>query len=498
MKQKRILHKSLKNKIEENEEKIHILFTKYYRHNNKEQYNEDNKENKSYLDNRNISDNLQNIVLTEKNANNESTSISIISKNNDSTFLKKKFKKKNIIKNQKKYINNKNNYEKNNHPKKTNINRNDLSITPTHTYGNNKKIDYSLNNNYNKSKKSIYDKANKILKDKSNINKYNESYIKDKSVLETLDNSIKNVVNLNHMFERFEVDQKKKKEKIENFIKKKEAKEKKEYTYKPVINKKSKNINKHIKEDFITRQKRYSFIKNKNEEKLKEKILKNEQEKINKNNFLLQKKSQDNSSACSVLNSSFISEISCPTRSMADISNSISKLFEWDEKRKEKIVKLQKEKSKELKKNKHIPQINKRSKSMAHRNKKENIFERLAKEDEVVKAKKKIMENLLSPTFRPNINLIYRRFNEDDNNVERINNKRKIFDNNDSKIRIIVNRNNNIKPKIDFKNDYDLLQKENKKIEDADFYNKFRNLIINNIHKEKRNKSFEKKENKNY
>ena len=82
--------------------------------------------------------------------------------------------------------------------------------------------------------------------------------------------------------------------------------------------------------------------------------------------------------------------------------------------------------------------------------------------------------------------------------MERINNKRKIFDNNDSKIRIIVNRNNNIKPKIDFKNDYDLLQKENKKIEDADFYNKFRNLIINNIHKEKRNKSYEKKENKNY
>ena len=475
MKQKKILNKSLKNKIEENEEKFHLIFNKYNNRNYKEQYNEDNKENKPYLDNKIISDNFQNMVLTEMNLNKKSISISYVSENNNSTFMRKKFTKRNIIKNQKKY--NKNNMEKN----KLNLNLNNLSITPSNTKRDNKKIDYSFNYNYI-NRKNIYDKTNKVLlKDKNNINKYNESYIKDKSVLETFDNTIKKAVNLNHMFERFEVNQQKKKEKIENMIKKKESKEKKQYTYKPRINKKSKNINKHIKDDFITRQKRFSFIKDKKEEKLKEKILKNEQEKINKDNFLLQKKNQDNSSVYSGLNTSFISEISCPTRSMVEISNSISKLFEWDEKRKEKIMKLQKEKSKEINKNKHIPKINKKSKSMAHRNKKENIFERLSKEDEVVKAKKKIMEDLLNPTFRPNINLIYRRFNEEEDNIlgnRKINNKRKIFDN--KEINIIK--------------DTDLLKKENEKIENDEIYEQFRKIIINNINKEKRNKSFSQKE----
>ena len=138
---------------------------------------------------------------------------------------------------------------------------------------------------------------------------------------------------------------------------------------------------------------------------------------------------------------------------MIDIDNRISKLFEWDNKRKEKIIRLQKEKNKEINKNKHVPKINKRSKSMVHRGKKENTFIRLAKEDEIVKVKKKIMADLLSPSFQPHINLTFRRFDEDvkDNkkkgkHIKKI--KRNIAGKNENFFRITVNRNNNKKPKV--------------------------------------------------
>jgi hypothetical protein len=92
------------------------------------------------------------------------------------------------------------------------------------------------------------------------------------------------------MLDRFEENQHKKKEKIDNLIKEKEAQEKKQYTYIPKINRKAQNIDKRINDDFNTRQRRYSTIKSEKEKKFEEKILKNEQEKINKSNFILQKK----------------------------------------------------------------------------------------------------------------------------------------------------------------------------------------------------------------
>ena len=495
MKQKKKMHKSLKNKIEENEQKLHILLTKGNSQNYKEQYNEDNKENKSYLTNKNQQNNLTNLTLTEINSNINITSNSISFHNNESTYIKNKFEKKNVIKNQKKNIH-RNNYGKNNPLIKLSFNLNNFTITPNNT----KKLDIK-----NKPK-------NRISKDKiknNNIDKYNESYIKDKTLLENLnamgmemgmDEPIKNQLNLNEMFERFEEKEQKKKKKLENLKKQKEINEKKIFTYKPEINKKSKNINKNIKEDFITRQRRYSYIKSEKEEKLKKNILQNEQDKINKNNFLLQKKNKDNSSMGSCgLNTSFISEISCRTKSMANIDTSISKLFEWDEKRKEKIKNLQKEKSKELEKNKHIPKINKKSKSMINRNKKENIFDRLAKEDDVVKAKKKILENLLCPTFQPNINLTFRRFDEDEiegrANRNKKYNKRKSIDNKDiNSMTIRVNRNSNIKPKNKVNNE-DICKKENENIENEEICDKFRNLIINNMNKQIRSKSLGNKTN---
>ena len=96
---------------------------------------------------------------------------------------------------------------------------------------------------------------------------------------------------------------------------------------------------------------------------------------------------------------------------MVEIEQNISKLFEWDNKRKEKIMKKQKEIKNELDKNKHIPQIDKRSRSIASRgkykNKKENVFDKLAKQDEVIKEKKKILEELYKPSFQPNYNITF-------------------------------------------------------------------------------------------
>ncbi len=88
--------------------------------------------------------------------------------------------------------------------------------------------------------------------------------------------------------------------------------------------------------------------------------------------------------------------------------NSINKLFEWDLKRKEKINQKRKKKIEKIKENKHIPKINKRSASMAELKKSKsnarNIFDKLAKLDSVALEKKKILIELYTPSFKPNIN----------------------------------------------------------------------------------------------
>ena len=162
---------------------------------------------------------------------------------------------------------------------------------------------------------------------------------------------------------------------------------------------------------------------------------------------------------------------------------------------------MQKEQSYELEKYKHIPRINKKSRKMAMHsisNKKENIFDRLAKEDDMIKEKKKILEDLLSPTFKPNINLTFRRYDEEDIDggvgkkpKKNRNNKRNSLNNKEEFFRITVNRNSNIKPKTKtIKNNVnDIIEKENEKIENDEVYNMIRKMIIENINNKNRNKS---------
>jgi len=195
---------------------------------------------------------------------------------------------------------------------------------------------------------------------------------------------------------------------------------------------------------------------------------------------------------------------------MVEIDQSISKLLEWENKRKEKIIKKQKEKNNELEKIKHVPQIDKKSKSIAKRknkNKKENIFDRLAKEDDILKEKRKILEELYTPSFKPNLNLTYRKIDEEEIIEERNNKKKRntFYDyskrsniniskrnsENDIEInsRITVNRNNNIKPK-EAKTCDEILEKEEKyENEGENAFNILRKMIINNMNKRVKNKS---------
>ena len=503
MKSKKNLENSLKNKIVENEKKLKNLMGKTLYGKNKIHDNEDNKENKPNNYNKDKPGRRKYSTLSESRTNNETVAGTI----DESLYMKETLKKKNTVNNYRKNTKNKPNLY---YPMKTNKN-NELidmytcSSTLTNHYSfisknkfktkNNSKNKITSNNNKNNNKRknklkkdstskivSKDKKNNNSIKNKKNDKKGNKSFTESNKIEQPPRLSMKNSMDLSYMLERFQDHQKKKVENLEKLKKQIEAKEKEEFTYHPHICQGTKNLTKEIKDDFITRQKLFNDLKNNNTNKLKETLLKDEQEKINKNNYLLQRKCKENSSMGSGLNNSFMSEFSC-ARSMAEIDSSISKLFEWENRRKAKLIKRQSEKNIEIESNKHIPQINKRSNSLAARNrnrKRKSVYERLSKEDDVVVEKKKILKELLTPTFKPNLNLTFRK-TEDYEFDEKCNNnkyKRNSLNEGHSIIRIIVNRNHNIKPKIE-NYEESIVEEENEKIEDEKIdYEKIEAVVV--------------------
>jgi hypothetical protein len=521
------MDESLKKKIFFNEARIHKLFEKNKKVNNKVYDNSENKENKSYIYNKQKGKKQDICTLTEIKGNKDASSTSIFTQSNNNSYLTttNQYKKKKKVMINHKQFNKKN-------MRFYNPLRNDDSsdLKNLNNYTN------TVNNKSKKKKILGYICKNEKSNGKTKNNKRSRMVSQEKinSISRTIDisgldisiNSIKSSVNINQMFERFDENQRKKIEKIQKLKKIQEDEEKKINTHMPLISKKSKNINKKVKDDFLTRQKKYNDIKKNNDKKLRESVLKNEQEKINKNNYLLQKKVKESSSVSNNLNTSFISEISRCTRSMVDIEQNISKLLEWDNKRKEKIIKKQKEKNNELDKIKHVPEINKRSRSIANRRKNQkkelSIFDRLAKEDEVLKEKKRILEELYTPTFRPNLNLTFSKIDEDENIEDKkkrnkknsvdsgkrsnilyfskkngINHgKRNIIDFSSVKGsetfefgKIIVNRNVKIKPKKN-KIEKKICDKENEINKNEDINNELRKIILNNMNKKAINRSF--------
>ena len=352
---------------------------------------------------------------------------------------------------------------------------------------------YNINKNKSKNKyryKKVEVKPKKNLnisvrnnnrsKMHSNLNNSNSNTLhKDYS---TIDYSVKSdrcfspsakSLNLEEMMDRFQKDENKKKEWLENQKKKKEEEEKKQCSHAPKINKVSKKINLKIKDDFFERQKKRDEQKKKKEEKLKEFLNKKKEEEINKNNPLLNKKNKRKNKD---LNSSTISTKTLDKHKKEDINNTISKLYEWDKKRKEKINQKRKKKDEKYEEIDHIPKINKRSASMAEFNKRKynekNIYNRLAQKDPVILEKRKLLEELYTPSFKPNINTKKVKHKEVDENYEN--------EETDRKEESYLNTKGMGITKLSEKN-----------IRDDDIQELYRNAIFHNNKKHIRSKSIE-------
>ena len=307
--------------------------------------------------------------------------------------------------------------------KKVKNGSNKTSSTNLHSTRNNnknKKFEYKPKRKLNISVRNNNSKT-KIRKNSSNSN--SNTLHKDYS---TIDYSVKSErylknVNVEKMMDRFQKDEDRKKEWIENQKKKREEEEKKACSHIPKINKVSKKINLKLKDDFLERQKLKDEQKRKKEEKLKEFLNKKKEEEINKNNPLIKVNKKINEKEN--LNSSTTSSKTLNKNQKVKINNAINKLYEWDKKRKEKIYQKRKTKNEKMEQFDYMPKINKRSASMAEFNKRKykekNIFNRLAQKDPYMVEKRKLLEDLYTPSFKPNINtkkIKYKNENEDNDN----------------------------------------------------------------------------------
>ena len=267
----------LKNKIMANQKKLHTLLDKKNRTKTKTQINLEDKENKSYFGNKQKEKKSELNILTGSLTTKNTPSIS---------FHTKKFQKSFAYNNQKKDT------------KKGNLNHTKVNINnfdSNRTENNNELLIYNYNTNLNKiNKKNIRNtnisknethnylikkvKQTKIAsqnrKETTDINirqkKRDENkHIIDISDFDNLNDSLKSSVSIKYMLERFDERERQKKEKIEKLKKLKEEEEKKYYTHIPKICKKTEELTKKIKDDFLTRQKIYNEKKNINEKKLK-------------------------------------------------------------------------------------------------------------------------------------------------------------------------------------------------------------------------------------
>ena len=238
------------------------------------------------------------------------------------------------------------------------------------------------------------------------------------------------------------------------------------------------NINNYIikkEDDFLKRQTKYSAKKITNIKKLTKEI------------SLLRSSSKRNNKDCfstnNVNNASFIS-----SKSMAEIECSISKLYEWEKRRKEKIKEMQEKKDKEHLIYSYIPKIDKRSNTLAKKSKlnnnnsNENIFERLSKGDSIYKERKKILMDIYKPSFQPEIYYSNRNryHSRSQKNIEK---KEKNYE-----YVIKVNRINKKQ-----NSSVDSVDIEEKNEKDDVLHDILRKTIIKNIHNKFRNNSAERR-----
>lgn len=199
-------------------------------------------------------------------------------------------------------------------------------------------------------------------------------------------------------YEKFKEMEKKKKEKLNYLRKIKQDKEKNNCYFSPKISDSSKNV----KDDFFTRQKKKIEEQKKKNEELRMYLQKKREEEINRNNIMLKKGNAQKKFK------------------MSEVNKKIDEFYEWETKRKEKISEKQRSIDESLNKDTHIPTINERSKKLATINfqkyiyetpydhiklsNKDTLIERLYKDDILKrKERQKILNDIYSPTFTPNL-----------------------------------------------------------------------------------------------
>ena len=212
-------------------------------------------------------------------------------------------------------------------------------------------------------------------------------------------------VNVDDMIERFEEDMKKRNENMERKRQEIKRNEKKIYTYKPKINENTRRSESAGKDDFLERQKRYEEKKKKKEERYKEDLKNEEEKKINENNFLLQKKEKKEKKDKKDENEK--NDKAENIKKKEEVDKRIKYMYDWENKRKEKIENKMKEKSGKAETEfDYMPKINERSSSMANKSKRRreepDVFSRLAKEDKMLKEKRQVLIDLYKPSFQPN------------------------------------------------------------------------------------------------
>ena len=351
---------------------------------------ENEKSNNANNKNRKNSNNLANmsnesIIIKETNegddekfaiekSKNTKKNINNINTENDMQPNTKKNKTKIRIITSKNSLKNNNNNDKNNFVSNNNFNNNDIPMKKNNNINDQKLKNENEKNNIEKIPSSFPNTkpVQKKFQKNSSVNKItfkfsddedfdlnpttsNSKKLKQKKIKKqnsqiqmhrsnTTMNESSNIDKFTETYERFKENQQKKKQKLEELKKIKEQKEKRICTNKPKINKKSIAMTKNCHDDFYTRQKKLSELKMKNEQLLKERLNKKEEEDFNKNNTAKNKLPSRNK----------------PNKK--EISNSINKLYEWDKNRKEKIKNLQKNLAEETsKENYNVPKIDKTS-----------------------------------------------------------------------------------------------------------------------------------------
>ena len=409
-----MIEQSLYDKISENEQKVQFLFQI------KKKIDKKNLIKKKFID-KNNRKGIMNISLLQKNRANNTHINKSQEKERINSFISNKENQKNLINVDaspilKTSINtNKKSNKKNN--KCTSIKKPEMktAITESNCVNNKvkegikmkpKELDCFINSKRKLSKSQNLKKCRKnsenCKKSEKNCEKNNSkssaggaksTRASAKSLLRPGHKKKTKSFDFNLTYGRFIENEEKKNERINKIKKCREKLENRIFPHQPKINSKSKRMSKKsITENFLKRLEDYKIKQIEKDEILKKTILKDESERINKNNFLLTKKKLEKKK-----------RKTSKTRRISNnkiIEASVNKLLEWEKRRKEKLENEIKKKDL-MEQMSHRPKINKNIIVPKEDKTIQKIFERLYTNNKYIFGfKKEVSTQESTPKFQ--------------------------------------------------------------------------------------------------